>query len=233
MFGFLKTNHEARRDEVRRSSWRGWPPPPRSSSSRRPGRRRAGLHAGQHPCAGCRARGRPRRRAGPDADADRGRAAYLYEVAARARRVVRSLRRRGPGGAGLRRVRRPGLRPPSPRSSGASVTGRPRPSRLLRTFHRGPACRRAPDPALDPRFPAVAAACRDAAGARRGICATPAGRCERPGRIALGLKEKRPTIRPFPHPGGLTRRLSPGGLFTAVHSRPLYASVCLAPGAPA
>ena len=40
---------------------------------------------------------------------------------------------------------------------------------LLRTFHRGPACRRAPDPALDPRFPAVAAACPRALARRRGM----------------------------------------------------------------
>ena len=122
--------------------------------------------------------------------------------------------------------------PPSPgRAAHPLRAGRGHPA-LLRTFHRGPACRRAPDPALDPRFPAVAAACRDAAGAPGGHMRNTRRPLRAPGADCLGTERKAPYNSAIPHPG-FTRRLSPGGLFTAVHSRPLYASVCLAPGAPA
>ena len=228
MFGFLKTNHEARRDEVQ-AEFVARVAAAAQDSSRPPARRRrAGLHAGQHPCAGCRARGRSRRRAGPDADADRGRGrlpvrgggastAGCTKSATTRTRWCWSAASPAPRSAW----------PPLPRSSAASVTaGRGDPA-LLRTLHRGAACRRDPDPALDPRFP----------GARLAAPAGPAGhmrntrRPRAPRADCLGTERKAP-YSAIPAPRRL-RAASPGGLFTAVHSRPLYASVCLAPGAPA
>ena len=145
MFGFLKTNHEARRDEVQAEfvarvaaaaqEFVQAAGPDGVGLDYTPGSIHALDAALEAAHVGALAL-TPMQTVGA--------AAYLYEVARRARRVVRSLRRRGPGGAGLRRVRRPGLpgRHRQGRAAHPLRAGRGHPA-LLRTFHRGPACRRA------------------------------------------------------------------------------------------
>ena len=77
-----------------------------------------------------------------------------------------------------------------------------------------------PDPALDPRFPRAR---RRGRWRPAGHMRNTRGRWGARGGLP-GTEEKAPYNSAIPAP----RRRAAGGLFTAVHSRPLYASVCLA-----